>query len=419
MTILKSLSLEQKEAVSILQIGTFLEYFDLMIFVHLGVVINEVFFPKSDPYTAQLILAVGYCATFVARPIGALIFGYIGDTIGRKPTIIITTMLMAASCIVMATLPSYSKIGITASLVVLVCRMLQGMSSMGEIIGAEIYLTEFIKSKSRYAVVSLLECAAVFGGVVALLLSTAILAIKMDWRVIFWIGGLVALIGTAARTALRETPDFLIARNNSNSKLSESLHKVSKKNVIAYFGIQCGYPLFFYFTYIYCSDILKQQFTYTSAQIIQHNLIVTVMEFIIITFLTYLSCKIYPLRIVRFRMTMFIMFSIFIPYLLMNINSPVQLLLIQAFLCCFTLSVVPGSLIFFTHFPVLKRFTCSGLIFSFSRALMSIVTSFGLVYLTKKFSYLGLFIIFIPICIIFILSLSHFEKLERSIGNYN
>ena len=114
----------------------------------------------------------------------------------------------------------------------------------------------------------------------------------------------------------------------------------------------------------------------------------------------------------------FAVFSIFIPYLLCNIISPFQLLLIQSFLCCFTLSVIPGSLIFFLHFPVFKRFTYASLIFSLSRALVSVITSFGLVYLTEHFNYWGLLIIFIPVCIGFIFGISHFEKLEKAIGNY-
>ena len=108
------LNKQQREAVGLLSIGTFLEYFDLMLYVHMAVLLNELFFPKTDPFTASLISAFSFCSTFVFRPLGALIFGYIGDTIGRKTTIIITTFLMAISCLVMANLPTYAQIGITA-----------------------------------------------------------------------------------------------------------------------------------------------------------------------------------------------------------------------------------------------------------------------------------------------------------------
>ncbi len=94
----RSLTKEQKRAVSLLSVGTFLEYFDLMLYVHMSVLLNELFFPETDPYTASLISAAVFCSTFVFRPIGALIFGYIGDKHGRKATVVITTMMMAMSC---------------------------------------------------------------------------------------------------------------------------------------------------------------------------------------------------------------------------------------------------------------------------------------------------------------------------------
>ncbi len=133
MSIFASLSCQQKEAIGLLQIGTFLEYFDLMLYVHMAVLLNELFFPKTDPHTAALIAAFAFCSTYVLRPIGALLFGWVGDNIGRKPTVVITTMMMAISCIVMANLPTYAQIGISAAWVITICRIMQGLSAMGEV----------------------------------------------------------------------------------------------------------------------------------------------------------------------------------------------------------------------------------------------------------------------------------------------
>jgi MFS family permease len=94
----------------------------------MAVLLNELFFPKTDAHTAALFAAFAYCSTYVLRPFGALIFGYLGDTIGRKHTVIITTLLMALSCVVMASLPTYAEIGIAASWVVTITRMIQGIS---------------------------------------------------------------------------------------------------------------------------------------------------------------------------------------------------------------------------------------------------------------------------------------------------
>ena len=77
----RSLTREQKEAVGLLSIGTFLEYFDLMLYIHMAVLLNELFFPKTDPFTTSLLSAFAFCSTYLLRPFGALIFGYIGDNI--------------------------------------------------------------------------------------------------------------------------------------------------------------------------------------------------------------------------------------------------------------------------------------------------------------------------------------------------
>ena len=140
-----SLTREQKEAVGLLSIGTFLEYFDLMLYVHMAVLLNELFFPKTDPFTASLLAAFSFCSTYLLRPFGALIFGYLGDNFGRKHTVVITTFIMSLSCVVMANLPTYAQIGISASWIVTICRILQGMCAMGEGTGAEIYLTSAVE----------------------------------------------------------------------------------------------------------------------------------------------------------------------------------------------------------------------------------------------------------------------------------
>jgi len=115
MAIFSSLNRHQKEAIGLLQIGTFLEYFDLMLYVHMAVFLNELFFPKTDPHTSALLAAFAFCSTWVLRPFGALIFGWIGDNIGRKSTVVITTMMMALSCVIMASAPTYAQIGIGAA----------------------------------------------------------------------------------------------------------------------------------------------------------------------------------------------------------------------------------------------------------------------------------------------------------------
>ena len=209
MRLLSSLTRTQKESIGLLQIGTFLEYFDLMLYVHMAVLLNELFFPKTDPQTAALLSALAFSSTYFLRPVGALIFGWIGDNVGRKATVILTTLLMSISCMIMANIPTYAQVGITAAWIVTFCRVIQGLSSMGEIVGAEIYLTETIKEPSRYPAVGLIACSATVGSLFALFIASLAISACFNWRAAFWIGACIAVVGSIARTRLRETPEFI------------------------------------------------------------------------------------------------------------------------------------------------------------------------------------------------------------------
>ncbi len=207
-----SLTREQKESLGLLSIGTFLEYFDLMLYIHMAGVLNELFFEPTDPKTNSLMMSFAFCSTYVFRPIGALIFGRLGDTIGRKSTVIITTFMMAISCLVMANLPTYAQIGSTAAWILTICRIVQGMSSMGEIIGAELYLTETTKPPVQYVSVGFIGACSSIGGLGALGIASLVTSHGFNWRLAFWIGAAIALIGSLARTTLRETPEFADAK---------------------------------------------------------------------------------------------------------------------------------------------------------------------------------------------------------------
>lgn len=425
------LSKEQKHATSLLSIGTFLEYFDLMLYVHMAILLNEVFFPKTDAHTAALLSAFAFCSTFVFRPLGALFFGWLGDHIGRKTTVIITTFMMAFSCLVMANLPTYEQIGITAAWLVTICRIIQGMSSMGEIMGAQIYMLESTKPPIQYPIVAAIMVFCNLGGTFALAVAALVTSYGMNWRNAFWIGAIIALTGMVARTSLRESSEFADAKKQLKNSLKivqnkEKINldhidnsiiqeKVSIKTALAYFLMECAWPVSFYFTYSHCANILKNTYGFSSEEIIQQNFIVSTVNLVSYVILTFLCYKIYPLTIVRFRLKVFWLFLVLCPYLLDNVSSAFEILLIQSFFIIFRPDAFPSIPILIKYFPVFKRFTYASWLFALSRALMHVVTSFGLVYLVQYWGNWGLWVIMIPVSFGFLFGLSHFEKLEQAV----
>ena len=431
-----SLSSKQKEAIGLLSIGTFLEYFDLMLYVHMAVLLNEIFFPKTDPHTASLLAAFAFCSTYVFRPFGALFFGYIGDNIGRKNTLIISTFMMFISCFIMAVLPAYKDIGIWASIIMISCRILQSLAATGESIGAEIYLTETLKPPLSYKVVSWVAEVCTLGSLAALFIAAVVLKSQVSWRVVFGVGCIIAFVGSAARTRLKETVEFSDLKRRMKKAIEEidfgenSLktastlkdfsvptwqEQVNWRTSLAYFLVYSGYPLCFYITYIYGAEVLKYSFNFSAEQIISHNLKLTVLGFFSGISFIFLAGYFRPLFLVKIRAIVFLLLS---PFIALFISSPSNLnlfYLLQVLSIIFCLGTVPAIPIFFKHFPVLKRFTYSSLIYSLSRAIMYVLTSICVVYLARYFSNLGILIITVPITIGFLWGVIYFEKLEQNI----
>lgn len=437
--LLSSLNQEQKQSIGLLQIGTFLEYFDLMLYIHMAVLLNEFFFPKADPHTESLLAAFAFCSTYVMRPVGALVFGWLGDNFGRKSTIILTTLMMSISCIVMANLPTYAQIGITAAWIMTFCRMAQGMSSLGEIIGAQIYVAESIPRPASYPTVALIGVAGSLGGMAALGVATLVTSFLFNWRIAFWIGAIIAIVGAVARTRLRETPDFLemkrqkleetltyLRRNEEQenpigvSQQSKHAWKepVKGTTLLSFFLIHCGYPLSFYLAYIYFNPMLKENFGYSSGDIIRHNFFLSLIMLMSAVFMTFLSCRIHPVKILKIRWVFTFLLMIMLPFLIMNLNSHIQLFLVQALILFLNLTGLPADAVFYYHLPIYRRFTYASFLYALTRALMYIITSFGLVYLGSYFGPFGLWFITVPIIFSFLYGILHFEGLERKSGVY-
>ena len=393
----------------------------------MAVLLNELFFPKADPHITGLTQAFAFCSTYFFRPLGALLFGWLGDQIGRKSTVVLTIFIMAVCCLIIAILPTYAQIGIMASCILTVVRIIQGMACTGESTGSELYLTETTKPPIQYPLVSMMTVFTAVGTMAALGIATLVTSFQLNWRIVFLFGAGIALVGSVARTALKETPEFADATRrmkrafeqaNKSSNLVDDNYivqeKVKRKTMLAYFFMHCTRPICFYFAYIHCGNILRDSFGFTPEQVISHNFILSIIDLFGLIVLALLSYRIYPLKILKVKLAVFFIFLLFSPYLLNHISSPLHVGLIQTFAVFFAFDEMPGVSILYKHFPIFKRFTYASVLHALARAFMYVVVSFGLVYLTKYFGSYALLIISFPLSMGFAFGLSHFEKLEMA-----
>jgi MFS family permease len=249
--------------------GTFLEWYDFLTFATLAVVFAPLFFPSSDPSTGLLASLATFGVGMVVRPIGAAIFGSIGDRIGRRPVFMITITLMGIATFCVGFLPTYAQVGIWAPIFLVSLRLLQGLSAGGEIGGSAVYLTEHAGNANRGFKTSFLQLMGPLG----ILISTLQIALLQSyltqeeflswgWRVPFWVSLILLLIAFKARMALEETPVYLqLSKTATQSKtpLRDNLKdpETRKRMFLLFFCISAGGAVLFFCVQVYTSIFLK------------------------------------------------------------------------------------------------------------------------------------------------------------------
>lgn len=193
-------------------LGNVIEFYDFTLFGFFTPLIARLFFPSFDPRTALLLTLAIFSVSFLMRPIGGILFGHIGDRYGRKFALSLSILLMAIPTAAIGLLPAYEEIGIWASLMLLVCRLLQGISAGGEYNGAFILLIEHGRKENAGFIGSLVVSSCALGALLAVFSGSLALHSSMPtwaWRVPFLLGGVVGLVGIYIRTRMEESPEFL------------------------------------------------------------------------------------------------------------------------------------------------------------------------------------------------------------------
>ncbi|MFD8258552.1 glycine betaine/L-proline transporter ProP [Streptomyces griseoluteus] len=204
-----------KRAVKAAALGNAMEWFDFGVYSYIAVTLGKVFFPSGNP-TAQLLSTFGaFAAAFLVRPLGGMIFGPLGDRVGRQKVLAVTMIMMAAGTFAIGLIPSYASIGVGAPLLLLAARLVQGFSTGGEYAGASTFIAEYAPDKKRGFLGSWLEfgtLAGYIGGAGLVTLMTAFLSsddlLSWGWRIPFLIAGPMGIIGLYLRMRLEETPAF-------------------------------------------------------------------------------------------------------------------------------------------------------------------------------------------------------------------
>ncbi|MEV8145412.1 MFS transporter [Specibacter sp. NPDC078709] len=217
-----------KKALGGTVVGNTMEWYDVGVFGYLIATMGPVFLPEADPDVQTLFLLGTFAATFLARPLGGVVFGWLGDKIGRQKVLATTLMVMAASTFAVGLLPGYAQIGIWAAALLVLLKLVQGFSTGGEYAGATTFVSEYAPDKRRGYFASILDLGSYLGFAIgAAMVSVLQLTLGQEvmeqwgWRVPFLIAGPLGLIAIYFRMKIEESPQFQ-ATLDANEEASKS-----------------------------------------------------------------------------------------------------------------------------------------------------------------------------------------------------
>ena len=213
-------------------LGTFIEWFDYASYSYLATVIALVFFANGDSSGLIMTFAV-FAISFVARPIGAFVWGSLGDKKGRKWTLSVSILMMSGATFLIGCLPTYAMVGFLAPVLLLLCRIVQGFSAAGEYAGAATFLSEYAPKEKRGLYCSLVPASTSVGllvgsGLIALMYFMLPEADLMawGWRVPFLLAGPLGFVARYIRTKLEDSPTYQAMQDAMTAQPGETLHPV-------------------------------------------------------------------------------------------------------------------------------------------------------------------------------------------------
>ncbi len=264
---------EEKKVIFASSLGTVFEWYDFYLYGSLAAIIAKQFFSGLDPQAAFIASLLAFAAGFIVRPFGALVFGRLGDMIGRKYTFLVTILIMGASTFIVGILPSYASIGIAAPIILIALRMLQGLALGGEYGGAATYVAEHAPRNKRGEYTSWIQTTATLGLFLSLMviLGTRTLIGEeafgdWGWRVPFIVSILLLAVSVWIRLSMNESPAFQKMKSEgktSKAPLTESFGQWKNLKIVllALFGLVAGQGVVWYsgqfYALFFLTSVLK------------------------------------------------------------------------------------------------------------------------------------------------------------------
>jgi MFS family permease len=260
---------EEKKVIFASSLGTVFEWYDFYLYGSLAAVIGKQFFSGVNETTAFIFALMAFAAGFAVRPFGALVFGRLGDLVGRKYTFLVTIMIMGLSTFIVGLLPSYASIGMAAPVILVCLRLLQGLALGGEYGGAATYVAEHAPRNKRGAFTSWIQTTATLGlflSLIVIMLTRSYTGADFEtwgWRIPFLLSIILLAVSMWIRMSLNESPAFVKMKEEgtrSKAPLTESFGQWKNMRfvLLALFGLVVGQAVVWYTGQFYALFFLTQ-----------------------------------------------------------------------------------------------------------------------------------------------------------------
>ena len=261
---------EERKVIFASSLGTVFEWYDFYLYGSLAAIIAKQFFAGTDPNTGFIFALLAFAAGFIVRPFGALVFGRLGDMIGRKYTFLVTILIMGASTFVVGLLPNYASIGIAAPIILITLRILQGLALGGEYGGAATYVAEHAPEGKRGAFTSWIQTTATMGLFMSLLVILGVRTAVGEaafadwgWRIPFLVSIFLLAVSVWIRLSMNESPAFAKMKaegTTSKAPLSEAFGQWRNLKIVilALVGLTAGQAVVWYTGQFYALFFLTQ-----------------------------------------------------------------------------------------------------------------------------------------------------------------
>lgn len=360
-------------------IGNGLEWYDYALYGQMAWLLAKLFFPEGDP-TVQLLATYGvFAAGFVVRPLGAVLFGWIGDTYGRKAAMVIAVLMMAIPTGCIGILPTYAEIGIAAPLLLTLIRLLQGLSLGGEFSGSITYIVEHAPSHRRGVAGSASLISLNLGFLLGLLVTRLCMSAAGQeafeawaWRLPFLLGIAIGFIGFYIRTHCHESPVYAQAKEDghlSKTPLKEAFRE-HPKEILQGFAIYMSVTMPFYLTAIYFISFSAKQLGLPMSDALWLNVINMLVMMAMYYPAAHLSDRIGRRKVmmgaaVAMLLVTFPLFSFFTP------GAPVAVIALAqaAFTLILGCYLGPVATLLVELFPTRVRYTGMAVAYNFSAAI--------------------------------------------------